>query len=207
MPEIHDGAAQCTDCGRGGDQLQDPRLWALPHEFPPVQRCAECRDAALPAFLVDDCVRFKKACENYLTSVAVSWPLKSHQYYEGLHVCQLCEHAANSTIILEGSRFSRTAWSALLQHARGLNTAIAEAVSSEQLYQAQREELQQTKAWLEHAREHIDTLQAERSAQAAGGHGSVPSASAAAKAFAVPISKAPAPGTAAKSRSPRRTGA
>ena len=160
MPEIHDGAAQCADCGRGGAQLQDPRLWALSHEFPPVQRCAECRD-----------------------------------------------HAANSTIILEGSRFSRSAWSALLQHARGLNTAIAEAVSSEQLYQAQREELQQTKAWLEHAREHIDTLQAERSAQAAGGHGSVPSASAAPKAFAVPISKAPAIGTAAKSRSPRRTGA
>ena len=159
MPRVADGAAACTVCNRQGAQLEAPggpgaELWAVIDEFPPKPRCGDCCDDIL---LADDrYVRFKKACENCLTSTAVCWPLAlsilNFPDAGTQYVCRFCETSQAVVHDVVRTRKTRGAWESLVGLAEGFRGATVEIkdgllkertlVSDYQQSQARLEEMQ-----------------------------------------------------------------
>ena len=133
MPRVADGAAACTVCNRQGALLEAPggpgaELWAVIDEFPPKPRCGDCCDDTLNEN--DRYVRFKKACENCLTSTAVCWPLglstMKFPDADTQYVCRFCETSQAVVHDVRRTRKSRGAWESLVGLAEGFRGAVLE---------------------------------------------------------------------------------
>ena len=134
MPLIADGSSACSQCGRQGAQLGSapgPALWALETQFPPRPLCGECVDEDRLA--ANEYVKFKKACENCLTSSYVCWPLvvSSLPFPDANHVCQLCETLLENVQSVRCSRMSRDLWNSLHAQAHGLSLSTSQGINAQ----------------------------------------------------------------------------